>query len=115
MTTSQSAEDDPGLAGVLDQRRWALDALANLGDGVLIVDSRARLVYFNDAAVRLVGASSLSADPGTWAAEYGVYSSDERTLYYTSQDNKIRVFRPGTGPGDPDQFRAITLTAGGVP
>jgi hypothetical protein len=29
----------------LDQRRWALDALSSLGDGVLIVDERARLVY----------------------------------------------------------------------
>ena len=91
MTTSQPAEDDPGLAEVLDQRRWALDALSNLGDGVLIVDSRVRLVYFNDAAVRLVGASRLSADPGAWAAAYGIYHSDERTLYPAAELPLLRA------------------------
>ncbi len=41
--------------------------------------------------------------------------SDQRTLYYTSEDNKIRSFRPGTGPGDPDQYREITITIAGEP
>jgi PAS domain S-box-containing protein len=65
----------------LDQRRWALDALSSLGDGVLIVDERARLVYFNAAAVRLVGADKLSEDPVSWATRYGIYHPDERTPF----------------------------------
>jgi PAS domain S-box-containing protein len=66
-----------------DQRRWALEALSSLGDGVLIVDERARLVYFNSAAVRLVGADKLSDDPGSWATRYGIYHPDERTPFDT--------------------------------
>ena len=62
-----------------EERRWALDALSSLGDGVLIVDERARLVYFNAAADRLVGANTLSADPQSWSIEYGVFYSDEQT------------------------------------
>ena len=61
----------------LEERRWALDALSSLGDGVLIVDERARLVYFNAAADRLVGANKLSSDPQSWSDDYGVLRSDE--------------------------------------
>ena len=48
---------------------------------MLIVDEKARLVYFNSAAVRLVGARKLSADPSSWSREYGIYHPDERTPY----------------------------------
>jgi PAS domain S-box-containing protein len=79
--TPPLAEDDPRLAQVLEKRRWALEALSNLGDGVLIVDDRARLVYFNEAAVSLVGANQLSENPSGWSDAYGIYHSDERTTY----------------------------------
>lgn len=76
-------EVDPSTAHerVLEERRWALEALSNLGDGVLIIDERARLVYFNPAAERLVGANTLSSDPDAWADKYGFFHSDERTPY----------------------------------
>jgi len=70
---------DPDVA--LEQRAWALEALASLGDGVLIVDANARLVYSNPAAVRLVGAARLSEDPTRWSTDYGIYEADERTPY----------------------------------
>ncbi|MDB5220131.1 MAG: periplasmic sensor signal transduction histidine kinase [Myxococcaceae bacterium] len=68
-------------AQAFDQRRWALEALSSLGDGVLIVDEKARLVYFNSAAVRLVGADKLSDDPSSWSTSYGIFHPDERTPY----------------------------------
>ena len=72
-------EQAPGVVQTFEERRWALDALSSMGDGVLIVDERARLVYFNPAAVRLVGASKLAADPLTWSVEHGIFLADERT------------------------------------
>ncbi len=74
------ADDDPRLAQVMEERRWALEALANLGDGVLIADEHGRLVYHNRAAVLLVGASRLSQSPETWSEEYGIFRPDEHTL-----------------------------------
>lgn len=80
MSTTTPAE--PQAKGqTLDERRWALEALSSLGDGVLIVDEKARLVFFNSAAVRLVGANELSSDPSSWSRKYGIYHPDERTLY----------------------------------
>ena len=76
-----ATELDKAASRTFEERRWALDALSSLGDGVLIVDERARLVYFNPAAVRLVGANKLSADPLSWSKSYGIYLSDERTVF----------------------------------
>jgi PAS domain S-box-containing protein len=86
-----SADDDPRLAQVWEKRRWALEALSNLGDGVIIVDDRARLVYFNKAAVALVGAHKLSEDPGAWSESYGIYRSDERTMYPPDEFPLVRA------------------------
>ena len=69
------------MSRTFEERRWALDALASLGDGVLITDDRSRLVYFNAAAVRMVGANKLSTDPQRWSHDYGIYYPDERTVY----------------------------------
>ena len=77
--TLPATELDKGVGRTFEERRWALDALASLGDGVLIADERARLVYFNPAAVRLVGANRLSADPLGWSLEFGIYLADEQT------------------------------------
>ena len=67
------------LARTFEERRWALEALASLGDGVLIADDQARLVYFNTAAMRLVGANRLSPDPAEWSERFGIFRSDEHT------------------------------------
>jgi PAS domain S-box-containing protein len=91
VTTPRPPEDAPGRGPTSEQRSWALDALSNLGDGVLIVDDQMRLVYFNEAAVRLVGAKQLSATPKTWSADYGIYHPDERTLYPPEQLPLVRA------------------------
>jgi PAS domain S-box-containing protein len=84
VTTSRSTESsdaDAALARKFEERRWALEALSSLGDGVLIVDAQARLVYSNDAAEKLAGVNRLNDDPGSWSREYGLYYPDEKTEY----------------------------------
>jgi PAS domain S-box-containing protein len=73
------ADPDPTLARTFEERRWALEALSSLGDGVLIVDEYIRPAYFNTAAARLIGVPRLPTDPRAWAQEFGLYESDERT------------------------------------
>jgi len=80
VSTARPAESEANVHS-FDDRRWALEALSSLGDGVLIVDEKARLVFFNAAAVRLVGATKLAADPATWSHEYGIFRPDERTVF----------------------------------
>jgi PAS domain S-box-containing protein len=63
------------------ERSWALDTLDSLGDGVVIVDVQAKLVYANPAAERLVGLKGLAADPSSWSLQYGIFRSDERTVF----------------------------------
>lgn len=83
MTTHRTEIDRPAEkdARALDERRWALDALASLGDGIIIVDTTPSLVYSNPSAVRLIGADHLSTDPNEWSDEFGVFRSDERTPF----------------------------------
>lgn len=80
----------------LEQRRWALEALASLGDGIVIADERGRLVYANPAAQRLVGVSSLSPDPSAWSESYGVFRPDERTHFAAADLPLVRALA-----GDP--------------
>lgn len=66
-------------AAPLDERAWAMDALNNIVDGVIVVDERARLVYRNPAAEQLLGLQSLSDDLKCWPDEHGVFMPDEKT------------------------------------
>ena len=97
----------------LEERRWALDALSSLGDGVLIVDQRARLVYFNAAADRLVGANKLSSDPQSWSDDYGVLRSDEQTPMPSSELPLVRALA-GEPVQDVEFFVRNSTVPGGV-
>ena len=88
VTTTRAGDDD--VARLVEGRHWALEALARLGDGVLIVDERMRLLYFNEAAVRLVGAHVISATPETWSVQYGIFYPDERTHFVARELPLVR-------------------------
>lgn len=82
MTTKSATDERPARSGgapVVDERSWALDALATLGDGVLVVDESGRLVYRNPAAETLTGVRALSPDPERWSEVHGVFLPDEET------------------------------------
>ncbi len=89
--TTFLADEEASVLHLVDDRRWAIEALASLGDGVLIVDDRARLVYSNPAAVRLVGVRALSAERGSWSEAYGIFCPDERTPYPTTDLPLLRA------------------------
>ncbi len=107
-----STEQETGVRAI-EERRWALDALSTIGDGVLIVDEHARLVYFNPAAVRLVGANKLSADPQSWSREYGVYGSDELTPFPADDLPLVRALG-GEPVQDLEFFVRNSAVPGGV-
>lgn len=87
---------DPNVEPTWDERRWALEALSSLGDGVVIADGEGRLVYFNSAAARLVGASTLSTEPGRWTSTPGIFHGDERTPFVPEDLPLVRALA-----GDP--------------
>ncbi|HSO31305.1 MAG TPA: PAS domain-containing protein [Labilithrix sp.] len=101
--TNRAAGDDGHVARLMEERRWALEALSSLGDGVLIVDERARLVYFNQAAERLVGANALSTSPEQWSVDYGIFYPDERTAYEPAELPLVRAIA-GERVEDADVF-----------
>jgi PAS domain S-box-containing protein len=119
--TLPAKEQDTGVRRTLEERTWALDALSSLGDGILIVDEHARLVYSNPAAVRLIGANKLSADPRDWSDQYGVFRVDERTPFPAEELPLVRALA-GQPTQDVELFvrnlavpGGIHLTCSGVP
>jgi PAS domain S-box-containing protein len=95
-----TAATDPDVSGgrMFEERRWALEALSSLGDGVMIVDEHARLVYANPASVRLTGVTSLGSDPMGWSTDIGIYCPDERTRFPPDQVALVRALA-----GEPSQ------------
>lgn len=91
MKPPREPESGPPVDPTWDERRWALEALSSLGDGVLIADERGRLVYFNSAAERLVGANTLSKDPRRWSKDYGIFRPDERTHFAPEELPLVRA------------------------
>jgi PAS domain S-box-containing protein len=63
------------------ERDWVLEAVAASSEGLVIVDENLRLVYRNAAAERLVGLRDLSAEPGQWSNQYGIFYPDEQTPF----------------------------------
>lgn len=94
MTASEATAPDETLAPTVEKRRWALEALASIGDGVFIVDESARLIYANAAAERLAGVRALPTDQSLWSETIGVFESDERTPVAV---DKLPMMRALTG------------------
>jgi diguanylate cyclase (GGDEF)-like protein len=53
--------------------------LDSVGDGIVALDERHRLIYFNSAAERILHLDLQRADPGIWTSTNGVYQVDGRT------------------------------------
>ncbi len=82
-------------------------ALAQLTEGVIVVDARGRITFVNDAAARLHGIASLGVDPAHYADVYGLrtvdgqpYASEELPLSRavlhgeTVREARWRIHRP---------------------
>lgn len=82
MTTSASEENEQPPRGEaprsLPIEDWALDALASLEDGVLIVDAKGVVVYMNAAGLRLLGREP-DVTPPSSLRKFELFASDEKT------------------------------------
>ena len=85
------------------ERSWALEALASLSDGVVIVDERSKLVYRNAAAIQLAGFLDLDDDPSRWSGVHGIFEADETTPMRTEDIPIVRALR-GESPRDVQVF-----------
>lgn len=63
------------------ENTWALEALDQLADGVVILDRAGHLVYANGAARRVFVPRGQPGDPSEWAATYGFFLPDEVTPF----------------------------------
>lgn len=79
----------------MSERAWVLDAVAGLSEALVVVDERARVVYRNAAAERLIGLDTLDIDPDRWCAEFGLFRPDERTLLTADELPLVRALRRG--------------------
>lgn len=61
------------------------EILDSMGDGVIVVDLTGRLLVYNAAAERLIGARSPGISPKDWSLHYGFYLPDTITPYPASQ------------------------------
>ncbi|MFO0737748.1 MAG: PAS domain-containing protein [Labilithrix sp.] len=62
------------------EHAWALEAVAHIDDGLMVIDTAVNIVYMNRAAERLVGPDELW-HPTTWTAEHGIFHQDRVTLF----------------------------------
>lgn len=82
-----------------NEHDWALDAVAHIEDGLLVLDSHVHVVYMNQAAERLVGPDEL-AIPHTWNAEQGIFHADQVTPWPLGDLPQIRALRTGVPQRD---------------
>ncbi len=55
--------------------------ISNLADGVVVADRQGRFVFFNQAALSILGVGNKDVLPEEWPTVYGCYHSDGVTLY----------------------------------
>lgn len=77
LTTSQN--DLQQQTGILQS------ILDSMGDGVAVADERGELLLLNPAAESVLGIGLSPGGPATWAQHYGLYETDQTTLYPTDE------------------------------
>ncbi|MBI3932122.1 MAG: PAS domain S-box protein [Acidobacteria bacterium] len=88
--------------------------LANMADGVVVADERARFTHFNPAAERIVGVGKTGAGPEEWGRHYGVFLPDGVTPYPQERYPLLRALRGEDTDGDEQLIRNAGYPAGVV-
>ncbi|MBX3261386.1 MAG: PAS domain-containing protein [Labilithrix sp.] len=96
------------------ERAWVFDAVAGISDALIIVDERARLVYRNPAAERLIGLRGLVADPLEWSKNHGLFLPDERTAFPPDEVPLFRALHNGEDVRDVGMFVRNHAVPGGI-
>ena len=83
------------LAGVDKASRYELmkTVFDDMDEGVIVADVTGRLLFFNSAAERIVGMGLTETLPGDWAATYGLYLPDGKTLLPAETNPLARAIR----------------------
>jgi PAS domain S-box-containing protein len=72
------ASDASAVSGPNGLIQSVLDSMA---EGVVVADREGQLLYFNAAAVRILGEGVLNVPPERWPAVYGLYRADRGALH----------------------------------
>lgn len=75
-TPAHDAYDDGG-----ENREWVFEAVASIGDGLVVFDEKVRIVYHNPAATHLVGLHSSRTDSERWPDDIELFLPDETTPF----------------------------------
>jgi PAS domain S-box-containing protein len=92
------------------QSRILNSILDGIGEGVIVVDAAGRTLLFNSEAQRVLGAQARDVPPEQWAAAYGVYLADGRTLVPPAENPLVRAMH-----GSPKIEMEVIIKNGGVP
>ncbi|HKY37818.1 MAG TPA: response regulator [Polyangiaceae bacterium] len=92
------------------QSRILNSILDGIGEGVIVVDSGGRTLLFNTEAQRVLGAQARDVPPEQWAAAYGVYLADGRTVVPPAENPLVRAMH-----GSRKVEMEVIIKNGGVP
>lgn len=85
------------------EHAWALEAVAHIDDGLMVIDREVNIVFMNDAAARLVGPGVLEP-PAKWSETNGIFYPDGTTLYRLEELPLIIAVRTGEPQRDYQMF-----------
>ena len=95
LTGIKEAEDR--LKQVADEHRTQSQTLASvfdsIGDGVTVTNIEGRIVLFNPAAERILGAGMVKNNPRRWRGGYGMFFADGETRIPIDELPQIRALR----------------------
>jgi sigma-B regulation protein RsbU (phosphoserine phosphatase) len=73
---------------------WILEAaMQQVAEGVVVVDGNGHLLFWNEAARRIVGMGPLGISPADWSSAYGCFLPDTVTPYPSEQLPLTRAMR----------------------
>ena len=76
----------PNIQGILD----------SISIGIIVANREGKVLVFNDAARRMLGAGAVEAPLGAWTRTYGLFLPDRATPYPLDQFPLIRAIRGDT-------------------
>jgi PAS domain S-box-containing protein len=76
------------------EHAWALDAIANIDDGIIVVDAEMRVVYVNHAAQLMLGANELNS-MSSWDDQNGIFHPDKVTPFRHDELPLFMALRTG--------------------
>jgi PAS domain S-box-containing protein len=64
-----------------DRARLMRAVFSSVSEGIVVADPEGTLLFFNDAAKRVLGLGVMQVDASQWSAAYGCFRSEDREVY----------------------------------